>query len=152
MRVLDRDDPGRGDVHARPVADLGHDLLGREPTVDSGETDRQQAGMGCGPAQLRQHDVRVALDQERVPGSAEDVEGDLIRHGGGRQEDSLLLAEELRPTPLELVDRRILPLLLVSDGRARDRLPHRGRRLGERVRAEVDHRANFAVFKGQPVG
>ena len=56
----------------------------------------------------------MALDEERVAGCAKDVEGDLVRHRRRRQEHRFLVAEELGASPLELVDRGILPLLLVA--------------------------------------
>ena len=92
------------------------------------------------PTELRQHDVRVLLDEQRVARAAEDVQRDLIRHRRGRKEDRLLVPEEFRSSPLELVDGRVLPLLLVTDGGVRDRVTHRARRLGQGVGAEVDHR------------
>ena len=51
------------------------------------------------------------------------------------------LAEEVPFSTLELDDGGILPLLLVADDGVRDRLAHRGRGLGQRVGAEVDHGA-----------
>ena len=92
-----------------------------------------------GPTELRQHDVRVLLDEQRIARAAEDVQRDLIRHRRGRQEDRLLVPEELGASPLELVDGRVLPLLLVADGGVRDRVAHRPRRLGQGVGAEIDH-------------
>ena len=95
--------------------------------------------MRGGPTELRQHDVRVLLDEQRVARAAEDVQRDLVRHRRGRQEDRLLVPEELGPSPLELVDGRVLALLLVADGGVRDRVTHRPRRLGQGVGAEIDH-------------
>jgi hypothetical protein len=42
MRVLDGDEPRRCDVHARAVADLRDDLVGREASVRPLEPDRQE--------------------------------------------------------------------------------------------------------------
>jgi hypothetical protein len=103
-------------------------------------------------AELGQHDVSVALDEKRVAGAAEDLQRDLVRHRRGRQEDGLLMAEELRPAPLELVDRRVLPFLVVADGGARDRLPHLGRGLGQRVGAKIDHAVILPLSTRPPVG
>ena len=96
--------------------------------------------MRGGPTELGQHDVRVLLDEQRIARAAEDVQRDLIRHRRGRQEDGLLVPEELGASPLELVDSRVLPLLLVAYGGVRDRVTHRASRLGQGVGAEVDHR------------
>ena len=95
--------------------------------------------MRGGPTELRQHDVRVLFDEQRIARAAEDVQRDLIRHRRGRKEDRLLVPEELGASPLELVDSRVFPLLLVADGGVRDRVTHRAGRLGQGVRAEVDH-------------
>jgi hypothetical protein len=92
-----------------------------------------------GPTELRQHDVRVLLDQQRIARAAEDVQSDLIRHRRGRKEDRLFMPEEFRSSPLELVDGWVLPLLLVTDGGVRDRVPHRPCRLGQGVGAKIDH-------------
>ena len=105
----------------------------------------------CGrPTQLRQHDVRVLLDEQRVARAAKDVQRDLIRHRRGRQEDRLLVSKELGPSPLEFVDGRVLALLLVAYGGVRDRVTHRPCRLGQGVGAEIDHGAYFAVLNPSP--
>jgi len=150
--VLDRDDPRRRDVHARAVADLPDDLIRREAPVRAREPDGEKAGVRRRAAELRQHDVRVALDEERVARPAEDVQRDLIRHRRRREKDRLLVAEELRPTPLELVDGRVLPLLLVADRRFGDRPAHRLGGLGEGVGAKVDHAAILPISSPPPAG
>ena len=76
---------------------------------------------------------------ELSPALAEDRERDLVAHCRRREVHRLLLAEQLRRAPLELEDGRILALLLVADLGIRHRIAHRGRRLGLRVGAEVDH-------------
>ncbi len=106
--------------------------------------------MRSGPTELGEHDVSVALDEEGVAGTAQDVQRDLVRHRRRRQKDRLLLAEELGPDPLELVDGRVLALLLVADDRGGDRLPHPGRGLGKRVGAQIDHRNANSALGGLP--
>ena len=81
---------------------------------------------------------------------AEDVQRDLV--GRGREKDRLLVPEELGPSPLELVDGRVLALLLVTDRGVRDRLAHRGRRLGQGIGAEIDHTPILPVLIGHPGG
>jgi hypothetical protein len=124
VRVLDRDDPGRRDVHARPVADLGDDLVRGEPTVRPLEPDGQQARVRGRPAQLRQHDVGVPLDEQGIARTTEDIQRDLIGHRRGREKDRLLVPEELGASTLELVDGGVLALLLVADCGVGDRLAH----------------------------
>jgi hypothetical protein len=60
--------------------------------------------------------------------------------------------EELRPTPLELVDRWVLPLLLVADGGVGDRPAHCRGGLRERVGTKVDHAAILPVWSRPPGG
>ena len=103
-------------------------------------------------AELGEHDVGVPLDEQRVARAAEDLQRDLVRHRRRREEDRLLLAEELRPPPLELVDGRVLALLLVADGRVRDRLPHRCGRLGQGVGAKIDHGLILQLSTRHPRG
>ena len=91
------------------------------------------------PTQLRQHDVSLPLDEECIPGSPEDVQRDLVGHRRRREKDRLLVTEEFGPSPLELVDGRVLALLLVADRGVRDRLAHRLRRLGQGIGAKIDH-------------
>ena len=95
--------------------------------------------------QLRQHDVGLGLDEQGIAGTAEDVQRDLVGHRRGREKDRLLVPEELGSSPLELVDGRVLALLLVADRGVRDRLAHRLRRLGQRIGAEIDHRSILQV-------
>ena len=73
------------------------------------------------------------------PGPAVELERDLVRHRRGRQEDRALLAEQLGDALLQLVDARILALLLVADLGCGDRGAHAGRRPGGGVGAEIDH-------------
>jgi hypothetical protein len=93
-------------------------------------------------AELVPKDVRVHLGQDLVARLGEDAEGDLVRHGRGGKEDGLLLAEELGDALLERDHRRVLSLLLVADDGLGDRLTHPRGRLGNSVRAEVDHGVN----------
>ncbi len=64
---------------------------------------------------------------------------DLVRHRRGGQEDRLRLPEQDRRTRLELVDRRILALLLVAHPSGGDRRAHARRRLRGGIGAQVDH-------------
>ena len=70
---------------------------------------------------------------------AEAVERDLVRHRRGRQEERLLLPEQLGRTTLQLVDGRVLAQLLVADLGGGHRGTHLRRRDRRRVRAKVDH-------------
>jgi hypothetical protein len=90
-------------------------------------------------AVLVDDDVRVALRDEDVSGAREELERDVVRHRCRGQEDGVLVSEELRGPSLELEDRRVLALLLVSDDSLRYRAAHRGSGLSDGVGAKVDH-------------
>ena len=96
-------------------------------------------------AELGNQDVRQLLGDQLVAGLAEHAQRDLIRHRRGRHEDRVLVAQDLGRPPLELVDGRVLPDLLVTDLGVRHRLAHRLRRLRRRIGAEIDHRQLPAV-------
>ena len=81
----------------------------------------------------------VPLDEQGIARTAEDVQRDLIGHRRGRKKNRLLVAEKLRPSTLEVVDGRVLALLLVADRGVGDRLAHRLRGLGQGIGAEIDH-------------
>ena len=140
MRVLDRDDAGRRHVAEVAAAGGPAHLLGREPPGPGLKRTRHQARVDGRPAQLGDQEVRVLLGDQLVAGLAQHAERDLVRHRRRRDEDRVVLAQRLRGAPLELVDGRVLPELLVADLRVRDRLAHRGRRLARRIGTEVDHR------------
>src|SRR5439155_26817200 len=118
---------------------------GREPPDGEGEAPCQRARVVGGPAELGEKDVRVLLGDHLVAGLTEGAERDLVRHRRSRDEDRFLQAEELRSPPLELVDGRVLALLLVADLGGRDRRAHLGRGSRLRVRAEIDHQTPFGA-------
>jgi hypothetical protein len=61
-----------------------------------------------------------------VAGPRQQLEAGLIGHGAARHEERGLLAEHLGDPLLKAVDRRILAILIVADGRLRHRQPHAG--------------------------
>ena len=79
------------------------------------------------------------------PGPAVELEGDLVGHRRGRQEERSLLAEQLGDAILQLVDRRVLLHLLVADDRCRDGGAHPRRRAGDGVGAKIDHGRPFCT-------
>ena len=76
------------------------------------------------PALLGQEDVRVLLGEQLVAGLGQNAARDLVRHRRRRQVDRLVLAEQLRGTPLELEHGRVLTLLLVPDLGVRHGVAH----------------------------
>ena len=140
VRVLDRDDARRRHVSEVTAASGRAHLVGREPPCSRRERARHQPRMDRRPAQLGDQEMRVLLGEQLVAGLAEHPERDLVRHRRRRDEHRVFLAQRLRRESLELVDRRVLPQLLVADLRFGDRFAHGRRRLARRVGTEVDHR------------
>ena len=62
--------------------------------------------------------MRVLLAHELVAELGVQAQRHLVRHRRGRDEDGLVLAEQRRCARFQLVDGRILALLLVADDRA----------------------------------
>ncbi len=144
--VLDRDDARARHVRRGVAADGAADLLGRDPATVPGQAAHDEPAEDGRAALLVEEDVRGLLGEQLVARLGEDPQRDLVRHRRRRQEDRLLLAEERGGAPLELVDGRVLALLLVADLRVRDRRAHRLRRPRGRVGAEVDHgRARYPL-------
>ena len=138
MRVLYDDDPRTGDVRADPRALRRPQLLAAEDAGGRVEPPHHQPRVERRPAELRDQHVRGRLRIELVAGTAKQMQRDLVRHRRGREEDRLLLAEQLRAAPLQLVDGRIFALLLVPNLGRGDRGAHARGRLRDGVGAKVD--------------
>ena len=162
--------PGRGDVRQgleRPdppagaaVSLLEHDdarrlepiggldglahLAGGDPPGVARQAARDQSRMDRRATRLVDQDVRPLLRDQLAPRPRVHAQRDLIRHRRGRKEERGLVTEQLGCAPLELVDGRILALLLVADLGG----GHRGKHLpagpGDRVGAEIDHARSVA--------
>jgi hypothetical protein len=120
-------------------------LVRGETPRDGWQRPRHQSRMHRRSTELGYQDVRQLLGDQLVARLAEHAQRNLIRHRRGRHEDRVLVAQDLGRPPLELVDGRVLPDLLVTDLGVRHRLPHRRRRLRCRIGAEIDHRQLPAV-------
>ena len=151
VRVLD-------DEHGRALVDHVLDGRGRrvhlrrrEPAADAGQADGEEPRVrGCAAELVDEH-VRVLLGDEHVARPAVELQGDLVRHRRGRQEERALLAEQLGDPLLQLVDRRVFLHLLVADDRGRDGGAHPRRRAGDGVGAKIDHGRPFCTC-GAPGG
>ena len=84
--------------------------------------------------------MAVLLADELVAELGVQAQRDLVRHRRRRKEDRLLLAEQPRRPRLQLVDGRVLALLLVADDCRGDRGAHGGGGARGGVGAKVDHR------------
>ena len=133
-RLLDGDDAHGGAVPAGRVHEAS-DLLRREHSC--GPVD----GVGRGRRQDRRsarfgdERMRRPVQQDHVSRAAMDRQADLVAHGPRRKEDRVLLSQHLRHHLLQLVDRGVLSLLLVS---------HRGK-TGETPHLRSGHAQGVAV-------
>ena len=145
VRVLDDEHGGAliDDILGRRACRVH--LRRREPPSDARQADGEQPGVGSSAAELVDEHVRVLLRDEHVSRTAVQLEGDLVGHRGGRQEEGALLAEQLGDTFLQLVDRRVFLHLLVSDDRRRNGGAHPRRRAGDGVGAKIDHGRSFCT-------
>ena len=159
VELCERPDPSARDVvgvlddeHGGALVD---DVLGgrarrvhlrcREPAAAARQADGEEPGVGGGAAELVDEHVRVLLRDEHVARTAVQLEGDLVGHRGGRQEEGALLAEQLGDAFLQLVDRRVFLHLLVADDRCRDGGAHPRRRARDGVGAKIDHGRPFCT-------
>ena len=133
MRVLEGEHGGPlvGGLRARDGDGL--ELVDAEPPSPPLDRLDHQPGVRRRPAVLVDHDVRVALRDEDVARARVQLQGDLVRERGGRQEQRRLVPEQGRGALLQRVDGRVLPALLVADLRLGDRGAHAGGRTGGRV-------------------
>jgi hypothetical protein len=139
VRVLDRHDPRARGVQVLERVCGCPDLLRGEPATVSRQWAREESAVRRRPAELGHEDVGVLLGKHLVPRLAVESQRNLVRHRRGRDEDGLVVAQELRNPALEEVDRGILALLFVTDLGRSDRGTHRRRRPCRRVGAKVDH-------------
>ncbi|MPM70635.1 hypothetical protein SDC9_117590 [bioreactor metagenome] len=65
-----------------------------------------------------------------------------VRHRTARAEQSGLVAEQFCGARFEFVDRRVLAVNIVADGRRGHRLPHLRGRPGDGVRPQIDHHSH----------
>ena len=148
VRLLEHDDARRLEV----VGDPHHvaQLIGRDPAAVARQRMRDEAGVHRGASGLEDEHVRPLLGDQLAAPLRLAEERDLVRHRRRRQEERLLLAEQVGRAALELVDRRVLAQLLVAHVGRRHRRAHLGRRLRGGVGAEVDHGAILAADGPRP--
>ena len=77
--------------------------------------------------------VTVCFNHDFGRGPGQHLQGDLVAHGARRAVQRSLVAEARRHGLLQLVDRRILGVDVITDGSIRHRVTHRLRGLGDRV-------------------
>jgi len=116
------------------------DLLGRQPAAVARKPERHEPGVCRSAAVFVDDHVRGLLGDEHVARPAVQLQCDLVGHRRRRKVDRLLLPEQPRYTLLQLVDGRVLALLLVADDRSCDRGAHPRGRARRSVGTQVDHR------------
>lgn len=156
VQLLGAVDGAAGDV----VTGLGDDQGGpgaeaprrRDDRLDGGRVELPPRGVDHPRQEPRERRHAPHLVVEHVgagvadrlaAGEAVEVEGDLVAHGAGRDVERRLLPGGLGPPLLQAPDRRVLPHHVVPYLRLRHRTPHRRRRAGHGVRAEIDVRGRW---------
>ena len=91
-------------------------------------------------AHLIVHHVAEPFAEHLLARARVQVNRDLIPHGSGRHENCRFLAEGRRGLLLEPAHRWIFSEDVVTDFSFGHRAAHSGRRLGERVRSEINGR------------
>ena len=143
--VLERDD-ARARVVVGPVGPHGGaQLLAREAAEPSGQPTADQARVHGRAALLADEDVRALLADQLLARPREDAERELVGKRRRREKERRLLAEQLRPTPLQLVDGRVLARVVITDLGVRHGGPHRRRRTGLHIAAQLDHAADSSI-------
>ena len=82
-------------------------------------------------------DMAARFAEKFVAGPAMKPQADLVRHRAGGNEQGHFLAQQSGDPLFELCDRGIFVKHVVADFGGSHRGPHPGRRLGDRVAAEV---------------
>jgi hypothetical protein len=97
-------------------------------------------------------DVRGLVRQDLVARAAMRQRGRDVAHGPGRHKNRGFLAEQIGHAFAQHIHARIVADLLVADLRSRDRLAHRRRRAGLRIRQQVDaDRRLLRIARGRGV-
>jgi len=154
VRVLDRDEAGRGTVEVLR-ADVRFDLVGGDDADLSVERVHLDTGKRGSRRHLVIEDVAVPVADHLVARLGEACERHLVRHGPAGDEERRLFPEEHRDPALELDDRRIVSENVVTDDRFRDGAPHLGSRARNRVASKIDclrHPPTSGLEESQSVG
>ena len=139
MRVLDAEQPGHGTVDVAPVHRHGvEQLLDVEVEAGTVQPARLRSPERRRATCLVEQDVGVDVGVDLVALPCPDPDPDLVGHRARGDEDGCLAPAQLGGPALEGVDRLVLAVDVVADGRLRHGLAHRGRRAGDGVGAQVD--------------
>ncbi len=115
------------------------DVAGAEHAVVVVEPDELDPGVHGRRAVLVGDHVLTASRDDGGPRRREDAHGDLVGHHAGGHEQGGRLAHPRRERLLQQTDRRVLAVVVVTDDGRGHGAPHRRRRLGDGVAAQVDH-------------
>src|SRR5437867_3345194 len=137
MRVLERDEPRRGDVDVGRPQRLAH-LLGREEPARRLHRAHLHGADDRGAGDLVVEDVRVEVEDDFLARARVAHDGDEVAHRARRDEEAGRLAQPFGGDRLQALDRRILLPHVVPDLGAGHRLAHLDRGEGQRVGAQVD--------------
>ncbi len=137
VRVFDTDEAG-----GRAVVDLrrdgGCEVLPGEDAARRGDGAEGAAGEVGDHAHLPIEDVGAGLAEDLLPVLGVELDGDLIAHGAGRDEEGGLALEDLGGGALEAIDGGVFGVDVVADLGRGHGLAHGGGGLGDGIAAKID--------------
>ena len=148
MGVLKADQGGRREDDMTVRLEGGAKILGGEQTSLPGHRELH-AGIGARRAGLVPGDMGFGADDHLVAGAGEELQGDLIGHRAGGDEQRRLLAEQFGDAGLQAVDRGVLAILVIAHGGGGHGGPHGIGREGDRVRAKIDPLHRVTCCRGR---
>ena len=115
------------------------ELLCCEDTAraDLGQLNARVGGRSPGLVPDR---VRLAADDHIVSGAGERAQRNLVRHRAAGQPERCFFAQQRGDALLQRVHRRVVAVLVITDGGRGDRRSHCRGWTGDRIRAQVDWR------------
>ncbi len=136
-RVLNFDEARR---RAKPSIWLDDrlDMLPCENSILRGHCANQAPGKDCRRGHLIIENVRSRLGNHFLAGLRQGANRNLVSHGACGHKQRCLAAKRLRRAPLQQVDRGILAVNVVADFSRSHRRAHLQRRLGYRVRTQIN--------------
>jgi len=137
------------DLRATDIDHLGPslELVGAENAAGGLDLMYRAACEHGGSGAFRGDDVGIRCGNDFVARTAMHCQGDLIAHGPGRQEDRRLLAEKLRYSLIQKIDRRVLVTLLVPHHGVGNRVSHGRARLGRRIADKINGEGRSGVAR-----
>ena len=116
----------------------GGEVLPGEDAVRRGDGAEGAAGEVGDHAHLPIEDVGAGLAEDLLAVLGVELDGDLVAHGAGGDEDGSLALEDLGGGALEAIDRGVFRVDVVADLGRGHGFAHGGCRLGDGVATKID--------------